>query len=549
MSAAADEKESDSGAAPGVWSRDMGDPSPVTLGALPPIGTWSPRVVSSTPAAAPDLGLARGLEVEDQHRAEPPGNHWCAQAGAVPKTAPVQSPHEEELAAIRDTCRYAERAMRGLNERLGSAHLDQDVKEVIRGTNRVLLGICSGRSRQHLDSEGSSDEDRPRQAPQRRLDFSEPIVKPEPCSSALPEKLDSTALLEALTRLDNRSVPRPEAFNLESGQPFEEFTALFEEYCSCTFRGSSTLWISELGRLLSGELKRAFDALKAPGDTYPAVKQKLAAWVDNRREKVQLDTKSRFSAAKLEVGETCSLFAARLEKLFRLAHPRRNAETSDALRRKYLNSLPDDFLSELQTAINLTKSMTSENMTWSKILLHTTQYEISSARRRCDSTGGDMAALACQAPTGDPRYGPPRPGDAEVAQNTGATGHLPARPSRPPGRRPTVDDRTYSQAWSPPRRETQTCHYCSREGHLRRDCRRLMNQCFLCGSPNHRIAQCPDRRESRQVDAAATVPAPRPAARDEPQAGTAEADMSRPGGLTSALERAGGRPGNGRASW
>ena len=548
MSVAADEKEIDGGVAPGAWNRTMGDHSLPAPGALPPIGTWSPRVVSSTPAVASDLGPTRDFEVEDQHRADSPGDRWAARAGAVPKTARVLSPHEEEIAAIRDTCRYAERAMRNLNERLGSAHIDQDVKEVIRGTNRVLLGICSGRSRQYPDSEDSSDDDRSHLAPPRRLNFSEPIVKPEPCSSALPEKLDGAALLEALTRLDSRSVPRPEAFNLESGQPFEEFTALFEEYCSCTFRGSSTLWISELGRLLSGELKRAFDALKAPGDTYPAVKMKLVAWVENRREKVQLDTKSRFSGAKLEVGETCSLFAARLEKLFRLAHPRRNAETSDALRRKYMNSLPEDLHSELQTAINLTKSMTSENMPWSKILLHTTQYEISSARRRRDFTEGTMAALACQAPTGDSRYGPSRPERTEIAHGTPANGSFPARSSGPPGRQPTGYDRTYSQAWSPPGREARTCHYCAREGHLRRDCRRLMNQCFLCGSPNHRIAQCPDRRESRQADAAAAVPASRPAARDEPQAGSAEADLSQPGGLTNALERAGGRPGNWRAS-
>ena len=75
-------------------------------------------------------------------------------------------------------------------------------------------------------------------------------------------------LIEVLSRLDNRQIPKPEEFDDTCGQHFDQFLRDFEEYCSQSFRGSSNLWINELGSLFSGELKMAYEALKVPGESY-----------------------------------------------------------------------------------------------------------------------------------------------------------------------------------------------------------------------------------------------------------------------------------------
>ena len=73
-------------------------------------------------------------------------------------------------------------------------------------------------------------------------------------------------LFQILSPLDTRSVPKPEKFDMASGQLFSDFITLFEEYCTHTFRGSTTLWVPELGRLLSGNILDAFSTLRVPGE-------------------------------------------------------------------------------------------------------------------------------------------------------------------------------------------------------------------------------------------------------------------------------------------
>ena len=49
-------------------------------------------------------------------------------------------------------------------------------------------------------------------------------------------------------------------------------------YCSQNFKGSRDLWCGELGGLLSGDMRVAFDSLRVPGDTYMDLREKLRAW-------------------------------------------------------------------------------------------------------------------------------------------------------------------------------------------------------------------------------------------------------------------------------
>lgn len=80
-------------------------------------------------------------------------------------------------------------------------------------------------------------------------------------------------LAQALERLDARVVPRPDQFDMQSGQSLESFFNEFETYCAASFRSRPDTWIGELGRCLTGELKGAFDALRGPNDKYSRVRQ------------------------------------------------------------------------------------------------------------------------------------------------------------------------------------------------------------------------------------------------------------------------------------
>ena len=76
---------------------------------------------------------------------------------------------------------------------------------------------------------------------------------------------------------------------------------------------------------------------------------------------------------------------------------------------------------------------------------------------------------------------------------------------------PEVRGRDANRAQSRPREPSQVrgrsesrgrqqgCFHCGGEGHIKRECRKLLNQCFVCGSSEHRIAQCPNRRTSDSI--------------------------------------------------
>ena len=399
-------------------------------------------------------------------------------------------PREDDLAALKKECAYLENTVRNINAQLEQAGIDPEARRIIAKTKQSLASMCTEQEfrssvpshRLRVASGDSTDDERLLGGASKRH-----ARKDRPASIRGSE----STIHELLARLDNRSAPRPEPFDPESGQRFDAFTALFEEYCSCNFRGSSVLWLGELGSLLTGDVKRAFEALKAPGDDYFSVRGKLATWVNSRQEKMRLDIKHRFSSANMEMGESCSVFAARLEKLFRLAYPDRDIEASSTLRRKYLESVPSDLYGQLQTAINITKGLTSREITWANLLLHTCQYE--TAIRR------DSSVVPPEPPV---RATPCSHQVASCCHQCGCSWE--AYHASPVAKRSShsAGDRTYSQAWARPGgKPVRHCDYCSKDGHLRSECRKMNGRCFLCGAGDHRIAQCPQRRTASRETA------------------------------------------------
>lgn len=175
-------------------------------------------------------------------------------------------------------------------------------------------------------------------------------------------------LVRALERLDTRVVPRPEPFDMSSGQSIREFFSEFEAYCEHSFRTRKNTWIGELGRRLAGELKGAFEALRGLNDKYRDIKGKLMQWYTDSREQCQLETKAAFGKAVREPYEPLRLYSARLERLFKMAHPKRNIENSKVLLIKFLETVSTKFRRQIENAIGIAKIMTGKTLMWTRIV-------------------------------------------------------------------------------------------------------------------------------------------------------------------------------------
>ena len=78
-------------------------------------------------------------------------------------------------------------------------------------------------------------------------------------------------------------------------------------------------------------------------------------------------SKNLFRKARMQYDESLRLYAARLEKLYRLAYPHRHIENSRTLREKFYDTVPRHFRKQLQNMIAFNKSMTGSSVAWLNI--------------------------------------------------------------------------------------------------------------------------------------------------------------------------------------
>lgn len=481
---------------------------------------------------------------------------------------------DQNLAAIRDTCKYvatimenfnadieslapdAQDCIRNLNAKLGEMlvnptpvlaethgnHVEKGVSDVAEPGNTLPSSI---RKQSCIDSSEESDSGA-RLKPsvvKHSVRFS-PVKQeisyrseaganigvsdqPPPLSAAshaLPGgALSIESVLQALSRLDNRSVPKPERFDSRSGQDFNQYLRTFEEYCQFTFRGGSTLWIGELGRLLEDddEMHSVFEALKVPGDTYASLKQKLLRWRQDTWEVLEAQTKSRFTKSYMQPGETLRLYAAKLEKSFRLAYPQRNIEHSRTLRQKYSDTVPRSFAKVIHSARSMHKSLMDREIMWKDILALASQHDAAGdlvketpeeIQLNYSQNYGQPGSVVRRSVT--PYYSgdvhmDERPSRYDVWQNSAqnqAAGHrfgsVPARPpfanaTNTPNQRPVSVSR--DAARNPGSSGDPTCFYCDKPGHMKSQCWRFLKLCLICGSDQHFIAGCDKRRRASDL--------------------------------------------------
>lgn len=334
------------------------------------------------------------------------------------------------------------------------------------------------------------------------------------------EVLRSKDVSKLLTRLDNRMTPRPVKFDGHSGQSLREYLEMFEDYCSQAFKGSSTFWVGELGRYLSGEMYQAYNTLKSVGDDYATIKKKLLKWRKDSKEAIENKTRNRFHRASMKRSEGLRMYAARLEQAFKLAYPGKPVNTSNTLRRKYFETVPDNVRTQLIASRSMGMAMNKKDMTWSTVRTVVSSLEADTEiTSNSDSDSDKVSAMWSQKPsrkseqrgrkTDKPFNGKTRTWHRSNKPNENRSHTRPSnqRAIEYPSQRPKSKQRTSTENKSQSKRnssdsdssvETRTCRFCRKKGHIKVNCWRYRGFCLVCGSAEHRIADCPHKRELRQ---------------------------------------------------
>jgi hypothetical protein len=326
----------------------------------------------------------------------PPG----VETGAIPKRhgnlkaaskdrgewGPSQA-SDDQLGVIKELCEHVDRVMTTLGSKSGK--ISRESSEVVQKLkSRMILfasapenGPFLGRNpinKSHLRSSDESSEagwskssggsssgrDARHSKTADRLPFVASSAKQLRSSHlALEERL-----LDALERLDSRTVPVPEPYDSATGYSFWAFLVGFEEYCQHRFMGDDKNWVGELSGLLVGEKQKALLAHRSPGESCSLIKTKMLCWYDESKQHREAGSRAMFSKATKAQGETIRLYAARLENSFRMAYPKKCVRSRQTLQDKFLGSIPHKFWKQIKSAMSLTRSVEKKPLSWSQIV-------------------------------------------------------------------------------------------------------------------------------------------------------------------------------------
>lgn len=397
---------------------------------------------------------------------------------------------EQDLVAVREQCQFIKSMLNNLNYDKGDTHpqirtivseLHGDLRKMLvlpakSNPEDVIDNSARGavprivKPKYHESSRTSSSSETFESKPQsqsRKKRYSKPEREAQiPTGNAM----FSQTLIDAIAQIDGRRAPKPEDFDLSSGRSFRSFLKSFEEYCGHTFKGSSSLWSSELKPFLKGSILQAFEALHVPGESYGDIKDRLLQFCDESQELVNRANRRKFEQITMRNRESLRLYAARMERDFRLAHPRKRVNVSSTLTNKFLETVPSSVKKHILNTRSIL-ALQGQAFDWSLILKLVSSHEMDN---------NDSQPVRSE------------PDETEVWATTSPMRTLSTaavKPCQPPS-----DFLSQAREFRSASRSSGPCSYCNRPGHNRDDCWRLNRRCLACGSPDHRIAQCSKRR-------------------------------------------------------
>ena len=263
----------------------------------------------------------------------------------------------------------------------------KSTKEITPGVKNKIRKMISNRSNNSdysttdssssedscTSSQGSSDEN-----------SDEPIVHKAKTTNKQNPTSEMSQLTEALKRLDTRRVPEIDDFDEKGSETLTEYIGRFEKYCEENLKGDQSFWIIELGKKLSANTLKAYQAIYDRKDKYKDIRKKLIKYDKNMKETRRQRAKEEFRQMKLEKDENLYLYSIRLEKTFKVSHPNHGTEYSKTLLKKFMSSVPRGFrkLLEGQNFIDKTKKKKTK---WSTIQRYATIQDKEERKEKSES--------------------------------------------------------------------------------------------------------------------------------------------------------------------
>ena len=168
--------------------------------------------------------------------------------------------------------------------------------------------------------------------------------------------------------LAGRGAPKPEVYDVGTGRSFPRFLESFEAYCASRYsKRQKDLWTAELGRVLKGEALQVYQACGGADQRYRYMKKRLEDWYATAKVRDSSSRKAQYENARPNEGEAFSVFATRLEHLYRKAYPHRSMDGKD-LRRKLLKALPVGVGDCLERDLTLLKAAHGRANNWNDVL-------------------------------------------------------------------------------------------------------------------------------------------------------------------------------------
>lgn len=351
-----------------------------------------------------------------------------------------------------------------------------------------------------------------------KTEGSQPFKNERPSRSRKKRMGESRLLREIVSKLDNRKAPRPDMYNDRDGEPLEKFLKKFEKYCEHNFKGDSDGWIGELGTFLEGDTLKAFKQIKQTYESYGSIKREMLEWYEDGKDLRKKRARRDFNTIKYEKGESLYLYSTRVERKFRLAHPKSKVESSSTLREKFIKTV----LKSVGTAMSshiMSNRIIGRSVTWAEIqkIARYTDVDLANNLEEKESSGEEIVINVEDKQKR--QYQPnnnsqTRKGDAEEKEGKPYSSNNYQRkntwePTRSYNRNRYGNNQArgndrYNQrgnnqrfvAREPP--NTARCDYCYRMGHEYETCRYRLRLCLICAQKGHMMRDCPFNRQRTQ---------------------------------------------------